>query len=86
MDKGTDKQYVAEFFKTQYNFSYLMFVPNFKILGQIVLEKFLTKISICIILEWEIEKGNQRTTGPVNAHLISWPSKAQNIQNLENIG
>ena len=28
---------------------------------------------------------NQRTSGPVNAHLLSWPSKAQNIQNLENI-
>ena len=28
---------------------------------------------------------NQRTNGPVNAHLISWPSTAQNIQNLENI-
>ena len=28
---------------------------------------------------------NQRTNGPVNAHLISWPSKAQDIQNLENI-
>ena len=28
---------------------------------------------------------NQRTNGPVNAHLISWPSKAQNIQNLGNI-
>ena len=28
---------------------------------------------------------DQRTIGPVNAHLISWPSKAQNIQNLENI-
>ena len=28
---------------------------------------------------------NQRTNGPVNAHLIYWPSKAQNIQNLENI-
>ena len=28
---------------------------------------------------------NQRTIGPVNAYLISWPSKAQNIQNLENI-
>ena len=27
---------------------------------------------------------NQRTNGPVNAHLISWPSRAQNIQNLEN--
>ena len=29
---------------------------------------------------------NQRTNGPVNAHLISWPSKAQNIQNLKNYG
>ena len=28
---------------------------------------------------------NQRTNGPVNTHLISWPSKTQNIQNLENI-
>ena len=28
---------------------------------------------------------NQRTNGPVNAHLIYCPSKAQNIQNLENI-
>ena len=30
-------------------------------------------------------KINQRTNGPVNAHLISWPSKATNIQTLENI-
>ena len=28
---------------------------------------------------------NQRTNGPVKAHLIFLPSKAQNIQNLENI-
>ena len=28
---------------------------------------------------------NQRTSGPVNAHLISWPSKAQNIQNLKSV-
>ena len=28
---------------------------------------------------------NQRTNGPVNAHLISCPSKAQKKQNLENI-
>ena len=28
---------------------------------------------------------NQRTIGPVNAHLIFWPIKAQSIQNLENI-
>ena len=26
---------------------------------------------------------NQRTSGPVNDHLISWPSKAQNKQNQE---
>ena len=31
------------------------------------------------------QNDNQRTNGPVNAHLISWLSKAQNIQNLENI-
>ena len=29
------------------------------------------------------DKVNQRTNDPVNANLISWPSKAQNIQNLE---
>ena len=23
---------------------------------------------------------NQRTNGPVNAHLMSWPSKAQNLE------
>ena len=28
---------------------------------------------------------NQRSNGPVNAHLISWPTKAQNIQILKNI-
>ena len=33
-----------------------MFVPNFKILGQAVPEKSLTKISIFITLEGEIEK------------------------------
>ena len=30
---------------TQYNLSYLMFVPNFKILGQVVPEKSLMKSS-----------------------------------------
>ena len=28
---------------------------------------------------------NEKTNGPVNAHLLSCPSKAQNIQNLKNI-
>ena len=32
-----------------------------------------------------LPKSDQRTNGPVNAHLIYWPSKAQGIQNLENI-
>ena len=39
------------FFYTQYNLSNLMFVPNFKNLGQVVPEKSLTKISIFITLE-----------------------------------
>ena len=28
------------------------------------------------------KKENQRTNGPVNAHLISCPSKAQNMENI----
>ena len=54
-NKGTDKQYVADFY-TQYNLSYLMFVPNFIILGQVAPEKSMTKNSISITLEWEVEK------------------------------
>ena len=34
---------------------------------------------------WQCNVKHQRTNGPVKVHLISWPSKAQNIQNLENI-
>ena len=34
-NKRTEKQYVAEVY-IQYNLSYLMFVPNFNILGQVV--------------------------------------------------
>ena len=39
-NKGTDKQYVADSF-IQFNLSLPSFVPNFKILSQIVPEKFL---------------------------------------------
>ena len=38
----------------------MKFVPNFKILGQVVSEKSLTKISIFIILEREKEKVKNR--------------------------
>ena len=41
----------------------------------------LIKHELCVMPGNE----HQRTNGPVNAHLISWPSIAQNIQNLENI-
>ena len=34
----------------------MKFVPNFKILGKVIPEKSLTKISIFIILEKKIEK------------------------------
>ena len=49
-NKRTDKPYVADSF-IQYNLSHLMFVPNFKIIGQVVHEKSLPKISIFITLE-----------------------------------
>ena len=47
---------------------------------QSILAALGTYIHICFE-----KRTNQRTNGPVNAHLISWPSKAQNIQNLEHI-
>ena len=51
-NKGTYKPYVADsLYTVQVNLSYLMFVPYFKILGQVVPEKSLTKISIFITLE-----------------------------------
>ena len=43
-------------------------------------------VFVCfLIAQWDGDAQlieDQRTNGPVNAHLISWPSKAQNIQNL----
>ena len=42
------------------------------------------KIPLWVAMEYHaMLYNNKRTNGPVNAHLISWPSKAQNIQNLE---
>ena len=41
-NKGTDKQYDA-FFVTQYNLSLSSFIPNFRILTQVVAEKSLTE-------------------------------------------
>ena len=37
-----------------------MFVLNFKILDAVVSEKSLTQISLCITLEWEMEKGKKK--------------------------
>ena len=42
-------------------------------------------MNVLVTCKNEEDPINQRTNGPVNAHLISSPSKAQNIQNLENI-
>ena len=44
-----------------------------------------TFMHVLVTCKSEEDPINQRTNSPVNAHLISWPSKAQNIQNLENI-
>ena len=66
-------------------------------LGRICIKLFLTQVCKSFIffiegVDWgsfmkerDYIRKDQRTNGPVNAHLISWPSKAQNKQNLENI-
>ena len=49
-------QYVAVFFITPYNSSLSSFVPNFRIIRQVVAEKSLAeKMSICITLERQKE-------------------------------
>ena len=47
--------------------------------SHVVAHKIIKSIKIPCV--WK----KQGTNGPVNAHLISWPTKAPNIQNLENI-
>ena len=37
---------------------------------------YLDYFSVCFFLNYNESIINQRTKGPVNAHLISWPSKA----------
>ena len=79
---------MADFY-TQYKLSYLMFVPNFKILGQVVLEKSLTKISICITLEserWKKEKIEKE--GKIKSQHLSFAStwlSSLCIQNLKTV-
>ena len=47
-----------------------MFVPNFKSLGQVVPKKSLTKISIFITLEREIEKGQIVKKAKINLSIL----------------
>ena len=50
INKGTDKQYVAVLLLHNTTNHYQSFVPNFRILTQVVADKYLTeKMSICII-------------------------------------
>ena len=54
--------------------------------GRAILLKILVRFQLFLLSVYiaRVHK-YQRTIGPVNAHLISWPSKAQSIQNLENL-
>ena len=64
---------MADFFYTQYNLSYLMLVPISKILGEVVLEKSSTKISICITLESERwKKENIEKEGKIKSKHLSF--------------
>ena len=58
-NKGTDKPYVTDslIHITSYNLSYLMFVPNFKILGQAVPGKSLTEKKVYTQTDNSYRKG-----------------------------
>ena len=47
-------------FLTRYMRSYPIFVPNFEILGAVVPKRSLIQISLCIPLEWEMEKREKK--------------------------
>ena len=61
------------FFVTQYNLSLSSFVPNFRILSQLVAEKSLTEKSVHMyyirVTEGKIEKRRQNEDKHLNFHL-----------------
>ena len=75
------------FFKTL--FLFLVFSKGFyyllngnSILNRNTIRARVNNLSLFLKIAKFLTKRNQRTNGPVNAHLISWPSKAQNIQKI----
>ena len=46
----------------------------------------LLLLFFCFVFSFSVGIQNQRTNGPVNTHLISWPSKTQNIKNRKIYG
>ena len=94
INKGNDKQQHADSF-THYNKSYPTLILNFKILGIVVPEKSLTQTSLCITLEWQMEK---RKNGKRRQKLLTescfffpqytWPLSRciQNLNTLSVIG
>ena len=55
------------------------YAPHFFKVGGI---KSKCQVSLAVKYRNIYLTNNQRTNGPVNAHLISWPSKAQNLENI----
>ena len=52
--------YVAVFFVTQYNSSLSSFVPNFRILSQVVAEKSLTEKCLYVLYKSDRRKKNEK--------------------------
>ena len=59
-NKGTDKQYVAFTFVTQYQSPLSSFVPNFRILTQVVAEKSLAEKKVYRQTDRQTNKHNYR--------------------------
>ena len=90
INKGTVKQYVAVF-ATQYNSSLSSFVPNFRILTQVVAEKSLTK-NVHMYYIRVAEGKNEKMKKKANWGLASYFSRIQYtlptwrcIQNLKTL-
>ena len=71
--------------KMLYNLIFCGGLSRNALVSQIVSKKGQSKVCVFKRVSASSFLYNQRTNSPVNAHLISWPSKAQNIHNPENI-
>ena len=90
--KGTDKQYVIVF-GTQYNSSLSSFVPNFRILTQVVAERSLTEKNVHMFYirvtkgkNEKLKKRRQNEEKHLKFHLHNTLCLPEGVHKFENTG